>query len=261
MLIDWYTVVAQLINFIILVWLLKRFLYRPVLSAIDEREKHIAKQINDAEIKMSDAEKELDTYQRKNKEFEHERKSLLNNAKGEADEKREELIKEAKKEFDELRSRFVNLLGSEQQRLTNEIIHRIAAEIFTLARKTLEDLASVNLEEHIIEIFVERLRNPTGEEREQMMAAFKTPPQHITIQSSFELPEKLQIKIKDAVEVLVSDSIQIRFDTSHQQIAGIELITDNYKMAWSVADYLSNLEERVYEVIKDSSLTVNYNME
>ena len=42
MLIDWFTVGAQGINFVILVWLLKHFLYKPILGAIDAREKHIA---------------------------------------------------------------------------------------------------------------------------------------------------------------------------------------------------------------------------
>ena len=37
MLIDWFTVGAQALNFIILVWLLKRFLYKPILDAIDAR--------------------------------------------------------------------------------------------------------------------------------------------------------------------------------------------------------------------------------
>ena len=45
MLIDWFTVAAQAVNFLILVWLLKRFLYKPVLAAIDEREKRIATQL------------------------------------------------------------------------------------------------------------------------------------------------------------------------------------------------------------------------
>jgi F-type H+-transporting ATPase subunit b len=48
MLIDWFTVVAQVLNFLILVWLLKRFLYRPILNAIDVREKRIAAEVADA---------------------------------------------------------------------------------------------------------------------------------------------------------------------------------------------------------------------
>jgi F-type H+-transporting ATPase subunit b len=45
MLIDWFTVGAQTLNFLILVWLMKRFLYKPILNAIDTREKRIAKEL------------------------------------------------------------------------------------------------------------------------------------------------------------------------------------------------------------------------
>ena len=45
MLIDWFTIIAQALNFLILAWLLKRFLYRPVLNALDEREKLIASEL------------------------------------------------------------------------------------------------------------------------------------------------------------------------------------------------------------------------
>ena len=47
MLIDWFTVGAQALNFLVLVWLLKRFLYQPILDAIDAREKRIAKELAD----------------------------------------------------------------------------------------------------------------------------------------------------------------------------------------------------------------------
>jgi F-type H+-transporting ATPase subunit b len=51
MLIDWFTVGAQVLNFLILVWLLKRFLYKPILHAIDAREQRIAKELADADAK------------------------------------------------------------------------------------------------------------------------------------------------------------------------------------------------------------------
>ena len=57
MLINWFTVLAQAINFLILVWLLKRFLYKPILHAIDEREKGIATQLADVEAKKAVAQK------------------------------------------------------------------------------------------------------------------------------------------------------------------------------------------------------------
>ena len=54
MLIDWFTVAAQLVNFLILVWLLKRFLFKPITSAIDAREKRIA-----TELAAADAKKQM----------------------------------------------------------------------------------------------------------------------------------------------------------------------------------------------------------
>ncbi len=53
MLIDWFTVGAQALNFVILVWLMKRFLYKPILDAIDAREKRIATELADAGRKKS----------------------------------------------------------------------------------------------------------------------------------------------------------------------------------------------------------------
>ena len=62
MLINWFTVLAQAINFLILVWLLKRFLYKPILHAIDEREKGIATQLAQAEAKEAEAQKSATTF-------------------------------------------------------------------------------------------------------------------------------------------------------------------------------------------------------
>ena len=61
MLIDWFTVVAQALNFLILVWLLKRFLYKPMLDAIDAREKRIATQLADADAKKAAAQRSART--------------------------------------------------------------------------------------------------------------------------------------------------------------------------------------------------------
>ena len=55
MLIDWFTVGAQALNFLVLVWLLKRFLYKPILNAVDAREKRIAAELADADAKKAAA--------------------------------------------------------------------------------------------------------------------------------------------------------------------------------------------------------------
>src|ERR1700677_917919 len=128
--IDWFTVVAQAINFLILVWLLKRFLYKPILHAIDEREKGIAGQLAEAEAKKAEAQKERDDFQHKNEAFDQERASLLKRAANEANAERQRLLDEARKDVESLRAKRQEALRSEQVNLRQEIIRRTQMEVF-----------------------------------------------------------------------------------------------------------------------------------
>src|SRR5471032_998726 len=117
MLIDWFTVLAQVVNFLILVWLLKRFLYRPILNAIDAREKKIAKELADADAKKSEAQKERDEFQHKNEEFDQQRAALLNKATDEANAERQRLLNEARKAADALSAKREETLSNEAHTL------------------------------------------------------------------------------------------------------------------------------------------------
>ena len=80
--IDWFTVIAQVINFLVLVWLLKRFLYKPILNAIEEREKKVSEQLTDAAEKMDEANEKLNQYQQKNEEFDQKKKEMMDEVRG-----------------------------------------------------------------------------------------------------------------------------------------------------------------------------------
>ena len=118
MLINWFTVFAQAINFLILVWLLKRFLYKPILQAIDEREKRIAAQLADAEAKKADAQKERDDFEHKNQVFDQERAALLKKAMDEASAERQRLLDEARRDADAFRAKRQEALRTEQRNLS-----------------------------------------------------------------------------------------------------------------------------------------------
>ena len=103
--IEWFTVIAQVINFLILVWLLKRFLYKPILNAIDEREKKITSQLTDAGNKKAEAKIERDEFIQKNEDFDKERQDLMNKAVTETNAERERLLKEARQDAITIRTK------------------------------------------------------------------------------------------------------------------------------------------------------------
>jgi F-type H+-transporting ATPase subunit b len=253
MLIDWFTVSAQVVNFLILVWLLKRFLYKPILHAIDAREKRIAKELADADRKQNQAEKERDVFQKKNEEFDRQRDELLSKAKDEAKAKRQRLLEEAGQAADALRAKRQDALKREQQSLNDEITRRTREEVFAIARKTLTDLAGTSLEERISEVFTRRLRELNHEAKEGLARALKTLSAPVLVRSAFELPSEQRAAIQHALNETFSAEIHVRFETAPDVISGIELTANGRKIAWSIADYLAALEKSVGELLEEQS--------
>src|SRR5207344_2024167 len=128
MLIDWFTVGAQALNFLVLVWLMKRFLYKPILNAIDTREKRIAAELADADAKKAEAQKERDEFRHKNDEFDQQRATLLSKATDEAKAERQRLLDEARKAAAALSAKRQESLKNEAQSLNQAIRLRTQRE-------------------------------------------------------------------------------------------------------------------------------------
>ncbi len=96
MLIDWFTVIAQIINFLVLVYLLKRFLYGPIITAMDKRQEKIELRLEGARKKKEEARQEAELLHKKNREFDAGHEEMLSQIKKEAEARRAELIKDAR---------------------------------------------------------------------------------------------------------------------------------------------------------------------
>jgi len=250
MLADWFTIVAQALNFLILVWLMKRFLYKPVLDAIDEREKRIATELANADAKKAEAQKEHDEFQHKNTEFDQQRAALFSKATGEARAEGQRLLEEARKAAVDLSSKRQEALKNEEQTLHQAIRQRAQQEVFAIARKALRDLATVSLEERLGEVFTRRLREMNGKAKEALGAALKTAPHPAVVRSTFDLPAEQRAAIQNALNETFSAEVRTQFETAPGLIGGIELTTNGQKVGWSIADYLTSLEEGVDELLK-----------
>lgn len=251
MLIDWFTVGAQALNFLILVWLMKRFLYQPILNAIDAREKLIAKKMADADAKMTEAQKESDELQKKNADFDRDSIELFAKATGDAKVERQRLLEEARAAADVLSAKRSETLRNEAHNL-NQAINRLTQnEVFAITRKALADLATVSLEERMGEVFDRRLRELDGPTKAVLSEAFKKKPEPAVVRSTFELPAAQRAAIQNALNETFSAEIYLRFETAPELVSGIEMTANGQKIGWSIAGYLASLEKRVGELLKE----------
>ena len=246
--IDWFTVGAQVVNFLILVWLLKRFLYKPVLDAIDAREKRIAAELADASAKQGQARSERDEFQKKNAEFDQQRHELLGKARVEAETERQRLIEEAREAADALRVKQKDALARAHATLRGEIERRTREEVFAIARKTLTDLAGTSLEERASDVFTRRVRELDDGVRRELALALTLSPDAAVVRSAFDLPPAQRGAIQQTLNDISSADIQVRFETDTDVISGIELTANGRKVAWSIAGYLASLTKSIGDV-------------
>ena len=251
MLIDWFTVGAQALNFLVLVWLLKRFLYRPILDAIDAREKRIAAELADAAAKKAEAAKERDEFRQKNEEFDRQRAALLSRATDEAKAERQRLLDEARKAADTLSAQRMETMRSDARNLNSAIGRRTQQQVFAVARKALADLATTSLEERLGEVFTRRLREMDARAKAGLAEALRTAPEPALVRSAIELPAEQRAAIQNALNETFSAAIRIRFETAPELVGGIELTANGQKVAWSIAGYLASLEKNVDELLSD----------
>ena len=250
MLIDWFTVIAQIINFLVLVYLLKRFLYGPIIKAMDKRQEKIALRLEGARKKKEEAEQEAKLFLKKNKEFDSRYEEMLSQIKKEVETRKVELIKEARSRVDADMARWYGAIQKEKETFLQDIRRRAMKHTCAIARRAIKDLSNADLENRITSIFIERLQNIDSNEREALAQAIKHSMEGIRVNSAFEIPEELAKKIVQLLQKLTIDPVAVRFEILPELICGIELKLHGRKISWNIADYLESFEESMRAAIE-----------
>ncbi len=253
MLIDWFTVGAQVVNFLVLVWLLKRFLYRPILDAIDSREQRIAAELADADATRAEARQERETFQQKNQAFDEQRASLFAQATEAAKAERQRLLDEARQGAEALRVKRQDALRQEADQLNQALQHRAQLEVFAVARKTLADLAGSSLEERLVAVLIQRLGAMDGEAHAVFAEALKTTSEPVRVRSAFELPPAQRAVIQMALNSTFATEVPVQFASGPDLVGGIDVTVNGQRIGWSISDYLKSLEQGVAELLNGQS--------
>lgn len=244
--IDWFTFIAQIINFIILIFLLWRFLYKPITKTMGERRKRIERQWKEAQQQQEEAQAEAESYRQKQQDLEQRREELLNEAKEKAKAEQENLIKQARQEVDKKQSKWQESIQRQQESFLENLRQRVKEQTHKISRRALQDLANADLEERAISVFMERLKHLDEEERETFKQSVQESEQDVVINSAFDMSEETQQKLRDILrqEDMINGK-DVEFSTSSDLICGVEMRSKNYQIAWSLADYLESLEEQL----------------
>jgi F-type H+-transporting ATPase subunit b len=250
-LIDWFSVGAQVINFLILVVLLKRFLYGPIIRVMSEREQRIASQLDHARQMKQEAEWEAETYRQKAKEIDDSWRERSEQVDREVETWRQEKLTEARVEVEETQHRWYQAIQQDQEALVSQLRHRTVEQVLAISRRALADLANSELERQIIARFIELIRQPDGEASLALKELIQKPGEAIVVRSSFELSPEVRRNIQEVIDKQIDTGRVVSFETSPQVICGIELRVSGHKIAWSLDTYLGTLGDGVSGIFQE----------
>jgi F-type H+-transporting ATPase subunit b len=255
MLVDWFTTAAQIVNFLILVWLLKRFLYKPILRAMDEREKRMSNALQKAEQEKATATSERLAFEKKSQELAQNQDQILKTIAAQGEQERQKMVSVAREEVIALEARWREAMNQERISVFQELSTRIQNEIFGVSRQVLSDLAGASLEASMADRFIQQLKLLKPSEKSKLTTSLGSSSSAVTITSTFELPDNGKRQIESAVEHEFGLPVKIRFTTDPQNIGGIELSANGHKVSWTIQSYLSSLERDAIQISQTSELT------
>jgi F-type H+-transporting ATPase subunit b len=247
--IDGFTFVAQIINFVILLVLLRLTLYKPILNVMNQREEYLKTQLRDAETQREQTSKEARALRAEQQQLDDQREDLIAQAKTDADEQRRDLEEQARQHVSEVRARWLEDVKREQREFFQELQRNTASEVVSIARQTLSSLAGIELERQIIARFVEQLNAMSDEDRQALQHDPQDQATPLVIRSVFALKETDQARIEQALDT----DVPIQFEQADHLICGIELKTPRYEISWSVDAYLDTLNAQITEAFSEIS--------
>lgn len=246
MLIDWFTVVAQAINFLVLAAVLKFVLYDRIVAVIDRRQAEVAGQIELAREREAEAAAERERFEQLRDEFDDEREGLLSSARTAADEERHRLVAAARHEVQTMRSRWIDGIERERQRLLGALEQRAADELIALGEQALGDLADAQLEEQMVAVGLGQLAamdvGPT---------VGTDPITSVNVATALPLADVQREHVIERVRALLGPQVEVEVGEDPDLICGLEIRVGDHAFGWSVSTYLEALRRRVDAYLQD----------
>jgi len=247
MTIDWFTTSAQIINFLILIWILKKLLFRPIINTMENRQQDLTRRLQQIESQKTEVQTLKAQYEKNLQQLQIDKDQILLQAKQQAKTEKDKLLLQLNEEIQQKKINFNEQLHKQQQQHGQLISQTIAEKSLGLSKKILTQLADQTLEQRIVEHFLQSFSELPEIELQPIKQAL-IQQGSATILTRFELNITTQQQIQNSLDN-ITPGIKLVFKQHDYLLCGIALETDGRSWEWNIDRYLSELET---ELIKSN---------
>jgi F-type H+-transporting ATPase subunit b len=243
MALDWSTFLLEVVNFLILVWILKRFLYAPVKAAIERRRERVESVLAEADARRAEADRLRADYEARQQQWEHERASARADLEQEMGAERARRLQELEQELGRRREREDTL----DERRRDEAARRSEEAALTLAAgfaaKLLSRIADQALEARLLALAVEDLASLSEDHRQALVTAAREDPTAPRMLSAYALSDAQRAELESALSRAAETEVRCRFAEDPELIAGIRIDAGALVMRANLRDELRYFAE------------------
>jgi F-type H+-transporting ATPase subunit b len=217
---SWWTFTLQAANFLILVWLLRRFLFKPVKAIVARRREEIALSLTEASAEKERARQLKEEMEAQRSRMEAERQSLLEKQSVQLSAQRQAILEQARAESEKLKAQALVQIEAERAAAVSELFEQSAQLATALAERLLRELALPSLNHPFLARVLDYLDHLPGAERSALLAELRSNP--LTVTTAHAIADEEQTQWRQSLEKRIGAN-DIRFEADPALVAGAKL--------------------------------------
>ena len=244
--IDLVTLIAQIINLVVLIWLMKRFLYQPILKMVSERQALIDAEIKRAHQARQEALLQEAQYNKKLSDFEAKRSEMLSQVRQEVDAFQQKLLTESKQAIAYSRKNWQAELEQEKQSFDVTLQAAIVKNFKIFASDALQDMAGIELSSLVLKKFKEKMQKISKTSYKQMQDnILKNGKVIVSTDTKLDNQTKADIKAFLTDFFVLQNDVKFEFKEDAELICGIQIQVGEHQTSWNLKNYLEAFEDNM----------------
>jgi len=239
---DIWTFLFQIINFVVLLFILKRILYKPIKEIMEKRRGLIEKTIKDAEKTKKEAQELKEKHQEEMNKIKELQVRMTENMKNEVEEEKKRLLMEAEKEAAKILERERALFETEKKRFETELKGKVIDTVTVFAMNLLKDISDEELHKGIYRRFLYDLGGIISN-----ISAKDSASVTVDLISAYPVDEEELIELQKAMESHLSKKVTIDTKIDKTLIAGLKIKVNDTVYDSSLLGQINSLTSRLKE--------------
>lgn len=245
---NWSTFLLEIFNFLVLVWILKRFLYQPVLDVITRRRTAIENQLAEAKQVHADSDTLKEQYEHRLTDWEQERQQAMDKLSHELEETRLHQLEKLKAELVQVEEKTRVARSRQDKQLMREIEQRALQQGAEFASRLLAEAAGPELENRLFDLLLDGLTALPADQINVLCNKWGESPERILVFSAYPLAENKQHQLEETLSRVTGLSCSVFFEQDAKLLAGLNITIGAWVLQLNVRDELQGFSEFAREL-------------